>query len=386
MKNINFSLITKLTILLLIIVLSVDATPLKDKGFNGFNVNMILKYLKNMPPALRHVRQVPANPRRNDTVVIAAKAIPPRSGVDQIDDIDSVILNYTLDGNEWFEVNMDRSGDDNEWSGAIPATGTCSEVDYNITVKDTEGNITKEIPEWQALPGYEQALKDGKAKNKYDFLTKVYDHVNSQKYDIPPEMQMPVIPDYLDIRTLWFGYDESNLYFRIQYGGPVYAGTVQPVDLNAYLIVLINGTLDSTEGAKNGRNKLKANNQITSGLAEHFWVWYYAPPVEIIPPTNNMGRIPGIGLLHFNPNSLKKPVIDTDGFSYSIHDSFMDVSLSRVFIGPSENNSLTFVAGNFKVYGGDLKNIRQQMGDISYATTIIMDDHGYMTCPGLEYE
>ncbi|MFA6451218.1 MAG: hypothetical protein WCX65_17215 [bacterium] len=362
------------------------AIPAAAQGMGGFDMNQASQFLRYLPPMIKSVTQEPAEPQKGDPVKITAKVSRLHFGEDDYETVDSVALYYTVDGEKWEQIAMEESDDKLTWTAEIPSVDICTEVDYHITAKDSAGNIAMELPGWLALPGWSPA-KEGDAPAKaHDFLTKIYDHVNSEKIGIPTDMILEPIPSYMDVKSVWFGYDDNNFYFRLQYGDPVQKGSVSPLDINLYMLAVINCSLDVIftdavmEGLNNGFKGFDINDPSLKDLTKYFWAWYYAPLVDIAPALPGIGKIPGVGMIHLNPKDIKIPLFETKGFKYKLNGNNIDVTMDRNMIGQSAENAFTFVTADIKVAGSDFSTMKPKVGDLSYTTTIIMDDHAYDTC------
>jgi hypothetical protein len=359
----------------------------RAQDMGAFDMNQFSQFLQYLPPIIKTVTQEPDTPKQGDAVKVTAKVDRIHFGVDDIESVDSVKLYYTYDGEKWETADMEQGDDKVSWTCEIPAPADCTEVDYHITAVDSAGNIAMELPQWVAMPGWTPP-KEGEtpANSPLDFLTKIYDHKNSEKSGIPEEYVMTEIPPYMDIQTVWFGYDDNNLYFRIQFGAKPQPGTLSPVDANLYILMIINSSLDYIfnetvmAGFKTGLKNFNVNDPALKEMVKYLWAWYYSPLLDIIPPLPSIGKIPGVGLLHLNPAQIKIPVFEIKGFKYKVDGSIMDVTLDRKFIGPSEQNVFTFFAGDLNAAGTDMTSIKPKIGDLSYTTTIIMGDHAYDSC------
>ncbi len=353
--------------------------PAGAKGMPGLSLNQFTRYLKYLPPIIRSVTQSPESPGKNDEVVVTARINGYRRSGDDDGGVKSATLRYTTDGVKWNNVEMESGDDDWTWTGTIPAAEACTEVDYNITVTDKTGNIVTELPGWLAFPGLPEKKPGGPAPDRHDYLKALSASNPAMNSTVSENMRMSDVPSYLSIDSVRFGFDAANLYFRIQLGSGALAGTLQPVDVNFYFLVLLNGSMlsgvdDVDEGGRMRRPGLY-------DMASTLWIWYYSPVVEAVPPVGGMQKVPGVGLLHVDPDDMDEPLFEAKGFSYNLHDKYMDVTIDRKFIGPSEGKALTFLAADMKAYGDQNNRIKMEVGDISSAVTVVMDDHGYFTCP-----
>ncbi len=350
----------------------------------GFDMNQASQYLRYLPPIIQSVTQSPEEPKNGDEVTVTAAVDRVHFGDADYETVDSVKLYYTFDGEKWEEVAMDQDGADKTlWTGRIPAASECAEVDYYISARDTAGNIAMELPDWASTPGWEPpAAGAAPAAQPHDFLLKLYDHVNGER----PEGAPAEIPSYMDITSVRFGYDADNFYFRVEFVDPMQQGTISPVDANLYILAVINRSLNFlldpkvAETIKGGMKDFNMDDPQFKEMAKSLWVWYYAPLVDIAPPLPGIGKIPGIGMVHIKPPDIKRPIFETKGFKHKIHGNFLDLTVNRGFIGPSEGDTMTFVAGNVKAVGADIMSVKPQLGDISYTTTVILGDHAYDTC------
>ncbi len=351
----------------------------------GFDMNQASEYLRYLPPIIQSVTQSPEEPKNGEAVTVTAVVERVHFGDSDYETVETVKLFYTFDGEKWDEVEMEQNGEDKtEWTGEIPAATDCAQVDYYISARDSAGNMAMELPEWASTPGWEPPAA-GAAPDKppHDYLFKMYDHVNGER----PEGAPKDVPSYMDISSVRFGYDASSFYFRLQFGDPMQQGTISPVDINLYILGIINRSLNFlldpsvAEAMKSGMKSFNMDDPRFKEMARSLWIWYYSPLIDIVPPLPSIGKIPGIGLAHVKPPDIKRPIFETKGFSYKVHEQFLDLTLDRTFIGPSESGTMTFVSGNVKAAGADIMSIKPQIGDISYTTTVILGDHAYDTCP-----
>ncbi len=347
----------------------------------GMDMDSISQFMKYLPPLIKNVTQEPETPKQGDAVKITAN-VDRIHFADDIETVDSVKLSYTYDGEKWETIDMEQGDDKVNWTCEIPAPGDCTEVDYRITAVDSAGNIAMELPQWIATAGW-----DGNADNPpYQYLTKIYDHVNSERSEIPDEMQIGEIPPYLDIQTVWFGFDDKNYYFKIQFGEKMQQGTISPVDANLYILAIINCSLETIDnaatdlGLKQGFKNFDPSNPMVQELVKYFWGWYYAPLLDIVPPLPGIGKIPGVGLIHIDPANIKTPIFEKTGFKHKLNGNNLELSVSRSFVGNAQDDTMTFLAGDVKAEGADMTSIKPKIGDISYTTTIIMRDHAYDSC------
>lgn len=361
-------------VLLIVVAFSLRA---EAQGFD-FNMDTVSQYLKYLPPIIKSVRHYPQQPKPGGTVKITARIERIHFGNEDFEYIDSVTLFYSLDsGGTWEEEEMDQEGDDPVWSVEIDAPEDCRDVLYYVRALDSADNVAMEMPPELSMIDW---APESEEETIYDVLPLMFEHKDAADAEIPP---------YFDVLSLRFGYDDDNLYFRVGFEQPMYQGTVSPIDVNVYLLALINRALildpklmGSVTSGNVGENDAKE-------FSKYFWAWFYSPLVEIVPALPDVGKIPGVALVHLNMKNARRPlpIFETTGFKYEIKGNFLNLAIDRNMIGPSERNTVTFVAGNARAVGADIMSIKPIVGDISYSTSVIMDGHYFNVCePAAEEE
>ncbi len=341
----------------------------------GFDMNQASQYLKHLPPVIKSTSFSPAEPQPGDPIKIIVKVDRFHFGGNDFESIQGVKLMYSVDdGVTWSETDMDEEENGKRYSAEVEAPQECGQLIYRFMADDTAGNIAIEIPPYLGLKDPPENAGENEI-SPFDRLNVLYEHPNAPDSEIPP---------YLDVLSVRFGYDDAKFYFRIEFEEPVRQGSITPLDANAYLFVLINRSLildpALTRMLANGFRKAKPDDTDVAEVAKTLWAWYYAPLAEIAPPLPDIGKIPGVALIHIRPPDFRRPLFETKGFTYTLNGNYLDLSIDRAFIGPSERNTITFTTGNVRVVGADIMHAKPALGDIAYTSTVIMDDHAIDIC------
>ena len=356
-------------------------------GMNFMNPSDFLKFL---PPVISSVRHTPNNPRSDEETAVTARVGRISFG-DDYEFLDSVTLFYSADGGEsWEEIPMEQE-DEKElnWVGYIPGFEDGVEVIYYVQARDSVGNIAMMMPpdlsmdpEWFSIIGEDPET----GESPFDYLVKMYDHEDS------PEDS---VPSYFDIRAAYFGYDDDYLYFRYEFESKPVGGTISPIDINVYAMLLINTSLvlspkmmsalrNYSPDRKPDMSFLESERGALVQFFSNLWLWYWAPLADIAPPIPDLGKLPGVSMGHIDPGAPGCPVasgaslanlgpsaikcirFEKNGWEYNINGNYLDVAVDRETVGPAKDDTVNFSLFNVRAVGPDIMNIKAAPGDVVF--------------------
>ncbi|MEW5947548.1 MAG: hypothetical protein AB1742_15270 [bacterium] len=311
--------------------------------------------MKYIPPLITGVQHEPSEPDVDEDIEVAARIEEIKFSPDSINYVDEAFLYYSMDdGETWEEVEMYQSDDDESiWTGEIPAMGEDCEIVYRITATDSEGNKAIEMPFPVIEREGEEPAGDDESGSSSDLAPVDLEEVMGDEDD--PERE---IPSYLDILSLRFGYTDEEYIFRVTFEDAPTPGTVSPIDANGYAVVLIN-----------------SRPVISPDIARHAWAWYYAPAADIAPAHPDFGKIPPVALVHANPENLRRPIFETEGFDYTMDGNVLNLGINREFLAESLSDTVVLAAGNARVTGSDFFHLNFAMGDITRPAVVYMRGH-----------
>ncbi|HOC90807.1 MAG TPA: hypothetical protein PKH33_00420 [bacterium] len=359
----------------------------QDMDFS-FDAEKIAQFMKYIPPIISSVRFYPADPGPDDAVKVVARVGRLKLSDDDFETMDEVKLFYSTDGGEtWESADMVEDEDGLEWEGEIPPLGAAGGVAFYVSATDTAGNIARVMSPEDTMPGWEP----GGPGSPFDYLDLIFEHEEADPREIPA---------YMDVRAVWFGYDDDKFYFRVEFKEQPRPGTVAPLDANVYLFALVNRSLvfdpALLQKARAGALEGAMSEAQIMEMAQSVWAWYYAPTIEIAPAIEGV-KFPASALIHpgkidweeseanksdYRVQTLKfkeysAEVFDKGAFGYKINGSKMDIWFDRRLIGPSERDTINFVTGNLRLAGSDIMKAKPLMGDISHSASIVMQDYYY---------
>lgn len=344
---------------LLALLLTWAGTTSTRSNAQGFNfTDQMAEYLRYLPPVILEV-SAPERPPADAPIEIRAHVIRfpvPLKNIEMEDYVDTVSLYYTTDdGQTWEETDMEQDSDNEEmWVGEIPEQPEDTIVRYRITAQDSAENVAMEMPPDLGLPGYTPNADP--PDDPFNHLTRI---ANSKEE--PGEL----LPN-LDVTGIDFGYDADRYYFRVGMVGRVDGGTLNPVDARAYLIAVINGPLLAS-----------------IDIVNYTWLWYYCPLIEMV-PIPGVGPVPGVGVAHVKSDNLRKPYFDKTGFTYTLGEHDMSVSIDRALIGQSD--TAAFLVGNIMASGESVTKAKITKGDISPSVVVYFRDHRFTVGKAKEEE
>jgi len=401
----TYSLLRTCTLIALAIC-SLPAPPASAQGFGG-DISGVSDFLRFLPPVITSVKHYPSEPAPDQEVTVKARVGRISLGEDY-EYVEAVILYYSADNGEtWEEIYMEEDDSGLNWTEYIPGLPEGTEVVYHVKAVDSVGNIAQELPPADSMKvEWFDLLDAGEDEGEipHDYLVHLYDHENAPGIEVP---------DYFDVLSVSFGYDEYSYYFRIEFEGPVKEGSITPLDANAYAFLLINKSLvlspkimkslrEYGERGEVDESAIEENKGELMKIAESLWLWLYMPLAEIAPPIDGIGKLPGVSLAHIDPEAggcplqgggdlrelgragmraLKCIRFEPEGWSYELRGNYLDLTLDREMLGPAGNDTINFIIGNGRAVGPDLMNAEFLKGDISYSAGVIMREHWYEVGP-----
>jgi len=199
------------------------------------------------PPELKSVKLEPAEPVAGSPTKVTAE-IYNDSAVTS-DTTTGVALYYMVnfDG-VWIPVEM-SSDDSKVWTGELPAFAKDDEIIYSLRATDSSTNVLTTVPckvgemEGDAIAGpahLKDCVKSGDLTT-CESDTKPRMCLSKGSADEDPlndeDSKMPADSDFMDVRV---GYDDTYYYYDLSVEGKIYQGTANPLDIRAYVGLVIN--------------------------------------------------------------------------------------------------------------------------------------------------
>ncbi|PIU66218.1 MAG: hypothetical protein COS84_06020 [Armatimonadetes bacterium CG07_land_8_20_14_0_80_40_9] len=192
--------------------------------FIGSQGSAVMSFLNDQPPVIGEVVQEPAAPKSGEDMNITATVA---NDVEKTDETTiEAYLHYSSDeGKTWTEVELEQGEEDeSKWTGVIPGQPGGTKVVYYISAFDTAGNLATEMPGlntvWPPVAGKQEPLLAAPGKDDNDSETQV--------------------PNGADFLTLAAGYNEENLFIKVEVEGEITPGTTSPARMNAWAAAAVN--------------------------------------------------------------------------------------------------------------------------------------------------
>lgn len=217
--------IKSVRLVLAFVILAAFAAPARAiEGLPPGTDEVLAQIQRTMyPPWVYGVTLDPNPPAAGKPLTITAEIHNDRNITD--DETMAVTLFYSTDGGEtWTYADMNQASALSHWSVTLDGFPADTEVFYGFRAEDTTGNIYTDTPcyvtSWP--PGDDTCMFD----------------VSND--DPPIDDADQVIPPDFDFQSLRAGIDRDHLYVELKVEGKITDGTVSPVFLTLYGIVVQN--------------------------------------------------------------------------------------------------------------------------------------------------
>ncbi|MFH1540097.1 MAG: hypothetical protein ABIH66_14175 [bacterium] len=195
------------------------------------------------PPVVDDVTLDPEEPAEDEevTITVTTKVVSNES----TDYTSEAVVVYSTDGGEtWDEIELEEGDDDTEWIGTFPGFESGTEVIYGIRAVDSSDNVYVELPcepaEWP--PADEYIEEDCVAEEDFSACGG-----NLPRYCMFPmskddegDDEDSVVPADLDFWESRVGQSEDKYYADLVVEGKIYEGTISPMDIYLYAVLIIN--------------------------------------------------------------------------------------------------------------------------------------------------
>ncbi|MEW6202229.1 MAG: hypothetical protein AB1546_09655, partial [bacterium] len=220
------------------------------------------------PPVVYDVKLDPEAPAEDEPVTIKVQAYNDSKLTDS--ETSAVYVHYSTDGGKtWEEIELDTE-DDKNWEGELPGQPSGTEVLYSIRAEDDSNNVYVEaVCPMEEEPSEEYLENDCISTEDYSNCTNLpvgcmFAMGKDEEGDDPADE----IADDLDFWDVRAGEGEDRYYIDVAVQGKIDGGTVSPMNLNGYVVIVLNP------------DKNVAGNNIRE-LAKAGVILGYAPQAEI---------------------------------------------------------------------------------------------------------
>ncbi|MEW5944806.1 MAG: hypothetical protein AB1742_01275 [bacterium] len=313
------------------------------------------------PPMLESVTTSPESPAGGEDVEITA-VIQNDSSLTDDETVEAYVV-YSADGGEsWDEVELEQGGDDKTWTGTIPGQDSGTELIYAVRAIDTSENVYVEMvcdvdgENWP--PDTDEDCVSTEDPSNCESNLPVNCLFPMSRDESPLDDEDSLVNEDLDFWDYRVGNDGENYYIDLAVQGEITSGTVSPMDVYGYVVLMIN---PDKGGAGGGLEEL-----LDSGL-----LVLYAPHAEIAG-----GAAPifpcMIGWKQGSSMATDRESISCDAAKNHL---FLSFPIEKAFDNPSAY--LTYL-----VLNGHITNISPLTGDIgnySHWTNAKIADPGERT-------
>lgn len=157
----------------------------------------------NSPPIIDNVVIEPLQPTSKDEVKVTATIYSDSSVTEDKPTAATLLYSVDKEGKNWEKVDMEQSESDEKiWQAVIPSQENGTMVRYFIQASDTSNTIASESPGTVTV---QSEKPDEWLPSDYQMALVSDDEDDDEK----------AVPDHLDLRKIYAGYDEKYFYVKI---------------------------------------------------------------------------------------------------------------------------------------------------------------------------
>jgi hypothetical protein len=312
------------------------------------------------PPMIKSVVLNPEAPAADAAVSVTVEAFNDSNVTE--DETSEVAVLYSADeGKTWSKVDAEQQENKKLWVAEIPGQPSGTKVIYSVKATDSSGNtaITASCKMTGSPFADETYITD-------DCVAKKDASICEARLprgcmfpmaidDTPLNDDSNLVPDGFDYWDYLIGWDDENLYVDLTAEGKITAGTSSPMNIHAFLGLMIN---PDRPAAGSGLDSI-----LNQGAA-----FVYAP----------LATLSG-GLLKPCSYTYKKgdtAVQDDSSMVCTAKDNHLLYTVKRSAIGDNPNKVLEFLMANGNVTSIS-SPVSGQLYDNSRFTNVVFEEHSY---------